>query len=57
MQCNTNYTGDDNNLDFKKFHPGGSLSIKLKTDEKEKQNAIIGLDNNVSSRHIVNVIA
>ena len=55
-QDDTKYFGSKNN--FNKNSNNNDQNNFLKSEnEKEKQNAIIGLDNNVSSRHIVNVIA
>ena len=52
----TKYFGTKNS--FNKNSNNNDQNNYLKSDnEKEKQNTITGLDDNVSSRHIINVIA
>ena len=52
----TKYFGSKNSFN-KNSNNNDQNNFQKSENEKEKQNAIIGLDNNVSSRHIVNVIA
>ena len=52
----TKYFGSKHSFN-KNSNNNDQNNFQKSENEKEKQNAIIGLDNNVSSRHIVNVIA
>ena len=52
----TKYFGSKHSFN-KNSNNNDQNNFQKSENEKEKQNAIIGPDNNVSSRHIVNVIA
>ena len=52
----TKYFGSKHSFN-KNSNNNDQNNFQKSENEKDKQNAILGLDNNVSSRHIVNVIA